>query len=49
MPGFSCRRARDEGSQMLAIVSVSEGSYALAVIYAAEINEELVIKPACPR
>ncbi|NYT39522.1 chemotaxis protein CheA [Sphingomonas sp. R-74633] len=39
--------SRDEGRQMLAIVSVSEGSYALAVETVLD-NEELVIKPASP-
>lgn len=45
--GVSGAVQRDEGAQMLAIVSVSEGSYALAVDTVLD-NEELVIKPASP-
>ncbi|MET0309437.1 MAG: chemotaxis protein CheW [Sphingomonas sp.] len=41
------RSEQHGGSQMLAIVSVSEGSYALAVDTVLD-NEELVIKPASP-
>jgi two-component system, chemotaxis family, sensor kinase CheA len=44
--GIGVRAAPGEG-QMLAIVSVSEGSYALAVDTVLD-NEELVIKPASP-
>lgn len=47
MLGLPASTARDEGVQMLAIVSVSEGSYALAVDTVLD-NEELVIKPASP-
>jgi two-component system chemotaxis sensor kinase CheA len=47
MLGLPASTARDEGGQMLAIVSVSEGSYALAVDTVLD-NEELVIKPASP-
>ncbi|MBB4839420.1 two-component system chemotaxis sensor kinase CheA [Sphingomonas kyeonggiensis] len=47
MLGLPATTARDEGGQMLAIVSVSEGSYALAVDTVLD-NEELVIKPASP-
>lgn len=47
MLGLPAGALRDEGRQMLAIVSVSEGSYALAVETVLD-NEELVIKPASP-
>jgi two-component system chemotaxis sensor kinase CheA len=47
MLGLPTAPTHDEGGQMLAIVSVSEGSYALAVDTVLD-NEELVIKPASP-
>ena len=40
-------RQRNDGPRMIAIVSVSEGSYALAADMVLD-NEELVIKPASP-
>ena len=47
MLGLPAATVPGSGGQMLAIVSVSEGSYALAVDTVLD-NEELVIKPASP-